>query len=249
MKTRLLRLPGQSNDEHVRILQDTWTDVLVWPLIFCILAGVEWIQWWDSTPPSPWVPSVLAVLSMCYAYWKYRTLRPEIQAYKLGRDGERLVGEMLDQLRVKGYRVFHDVVGEGFNIDHVIVGPAGVFTIETKTRSKPSQGNSRVIYDGKTVRIGNGVPTDAPLNQARAQARWLTDFINDGCSRKFGVRPVLVFPEWYVEQIGAWRESGLWVLNPKGLDDFLDHESQILTNQQVDFVASILTRHCRQLAA
>ncbi|MGD1866748.1 MAG: nuclease-related domain-containing protein [Phormidesmis sp.] len=33
--------------------------------------------------------------------------------------------------------MFHDVVGKNFNIDHVVIGDTGIFTIETKTYRKP----------------------------------------------------------------------------------------------------------------
>jgi len=249
LKMRPLRLPGQSNEEHISTLQDTWRDVLLWPFIFLVLAMVEWWHWWFSAPPNLWIPTLLTALSAFYAYRRYGILRSEIQDYQLGRDGERLVGEMLEQLRAKGYRVFHDVPGDGFNIDHVIVGAAGVFTIETKTRSKPTRGCSSIVYDGETVRIENGAPTNVPLNQARAQARWLSDLINDGRSSKLIVRPVVVFPEWYVEQMGNRKKGDIWVINEKVLESCLDHEPQILTAEQTDSVANILAQRCRQLAA
>lgn len=37
-------------------------------------------------------------------------------------EGERAVGQFLEQLREQGFHVFHDVVGTGFNVDHVLVG-------------------------------------------------------------------------------------------------------------------------------
>jgi len=248
LKKRPLRLPGQSTEEYISKLRDDSTDVLLLPAIWVVVAMVEWWRWWFAVPPSPWVPSLLAVVSAIYAYWRYVPLRSQLQNYRLGRDGERLVAEILEQLRAKGYRVFHDVLGEGFNIDHVIVGAAGVFMIETKTRSKPSADCYAIAYDGETVRIGNGIPTKEPLNQARAQARWLADLLNDGRSSQLIVRPVVVFPEWYVEQIGE-KKSDIWVLNPKALDQFLQNEPPILTTYQIDSVANVLTCHARQRAA
>lgn len=41
--------------------------------------------------------------------------------------------EEINQLMRQGFTTFHDVPAEpGFNIDHVIVGPTGVFAVETK---------------------------------------------------------------------------------------------------------------------
>jgi hypothetical protein len=57
----------------------------------------------------------------------------------VGLRGEQAVAEALaqDLIVMAGYRSFHDVPGDGeWNVDHVVVGPAGVFVIETKARSR-----------------------------------------------------------------------------------------------------------------
>jgi len=65
---------------------------------------------------------------------------------------------------------------ERFNIDHILVGPAGVFAGETKAPSKGSRGNrkdeAKVIYDGERLRFPKWVTTE-PIDQAKAEAAWL----------------------------------------------------------------------------
>ena len=58
--------------------------------------------------------------------------------YKLGYQGERYVAEELNRLMAFGYQAFHDVPFDNGNMDHVLVGPTGVFVIETKTPRKPA---------------------------------------------------------------------------------------------------------------
>ena len=55
-----------------------------------------------------------------------------ISAYGKGAEGERLTGRTLDNL--PGYVVLHDrkIPGSKANIDHIAIGPGGVFAIETK---------------------------------------------------------------------------------------------------------------------
>lgn len=59
------------------------------------------------------------------------------RAWRLGADGEERVGSSLDQLRGAGWHVEHDVrVGaRGANVDHLAIGPPGVFVINTKAVS------------------------------------------------------------------------------------------------------------------
>jgi len=55
-----------------------------------------------------------------------------------GREGERIVGQFLENARADAARVFHDLVGAGLNVNHVVVSPHGVFALETKSHSNAS---------------------------------------------------------------------------------------------------------------
>lgn len=215
-------------------------------LFLTLLVGLEWVRWWVPLPPNPLPSTTLAVVAIFYTWRKRFPLVATIRNLRLGREGERVVGQMLEPLREKGCRVFHDIPGAGFNIDHAIVGPAGIFTIETKTRTKPMRGSSKIVYDGHAIRIEDGPSFQEPLKQARAQARWLADLLNDGRTATFTVRPVVVFPEWYVERIGPRSIQDVWVLNPKALDKFLDHEPHVLSVAAIDAASHALTQHCRR---
>src|SRR5687768_1146565 len=70
-----------------------------------------------------------------------------------GFAGERHVAQELSKLDDR-FRVVHDVdIGRG-NVDHVVIGPAGVFAIETKNR------RGRVKSVGETL-VVNGRTDDA----------------------------------------------------------------------------------------
>lgn len=59
------------------------------------------------------------------------------KAWGQGAAGEELVGTMLEEPGAHGWHVEHDLVlGErGANVDHLLIGPPGVFVINTKTLS------------------------------------------------------------------------------------------------------------------
>ncbi|PTN31763.1 nuclease-related domain-containing protein [Desulfonatronum sp. SC1] len=92
---------------------------------------------------------------------------------RLGFEGEMAVGQELNQLLANGYNVFHDYPAGKFNIDHVLVGPAGVFAVETKARSKPTTGDgkadAKVFYDGKQLKFPCWIESE-PIQQAKRQA-------------------------------------------------------------------------------
>jgi hypothetical protein len=59
------------------------------------------------------------------------------KAWDKGANGERALGASLDLLRAHGLGVLHDrrIPGSSANIDHIVIGPAGVFVIDAKRYS------------------------------------------------------------------------------------------------------------------
>jgi hypothetical protein len=210
------------------------------------VTAMEWLKYYHSLPPKPWLYSSVAAVSLCYAGWRFFRVRSEVKNRRLGRDGEKAVGQFLEALRERGYRVFHDVVGDGFNVDHILIGPAGVFTVETKTHSKPN-GNPQIVFDGETIRIDGFEPDRDPVVQARAQASWLRELLTESTGRKFEVRSVIVYPGWWVNE-GNAKANTVWVLEPKRLPTFLDHEPRRLSEDDIHLASFHLSRFVRTAA-
>lgn len=49
-----------------------------------------------------------------------------------GAKGEFRVGKELERLHKEGFHVFHDWYSSKGNVEHFVVGPQGVFAVETK---------------------------------------------------------------------------------------------------------------------
>jgi Nuclease-related domain len=243
LKGKPLRNPGQSLDEQIH---DVVSNYALGPAVFALflffLAIFEWLKYLQSIAPKPVLYSIPAVAAIAYAAFRFVRVRRHLRALRLGRDGEKEVGHGLESLRKKGYEVFHDIVGNGFNIDHVLIGPAGIFCIETKTHSKPRNGRPSVVFDGEKVIIGGRFADSNPVLQSRAQARWLRDLSFERTGRRFAVRPVIVYPGWFVKNRSP-RRADMWVLNPKGLPAFLDHETVELNPEDICMVSSGLNRY------
>ncbi len=248
IKDKPLRNPGQSLEEHQL---DLAFNKVLGPFLLAVfvllLAALEWWRHFMSSPPQPWIFTVLAAAVVAYAGWQVAHAWPQIRALRQGRDGERAVGQYLDRLRAKGYEVFHDIVGDGFNVDHVLIGPAGVISVETKTWSKPLRGEARIVVDGDRL-LANGVePERDPLAQARAERDWLRNLLEESTGRSLPVRAVILFPGWYVERPRD-RALDVWVLNPKALQGFLEHEPKQLETENVRLAAFHLSRYVRATA-
>lgn len=249
IKDKPLRSPGQSIEEQIR---ERFENKLGIPLVLAIfatvLAVVEWYRYFADIPPSPKLMTAIALLAIAYVTFRFFPLRRELRQLRQGADGEKAVGQFLEGLRESGYRVFHDVLGQSFNVDHVLIGPAGVFTIETKTWSKPARGEAKIVFDGVKIVAGSFEPDRDPVIQARAQASWMKEFLGESTARKFEVRSVILFPGWYVEQApGSSRQ--VWVLNPKALATFLSNEPERLSEDDIKLASFHLSRFIRSSEA
>ncbi|MEP7283887.1 MAG: nuclease-related domain-containing protein [Rubrivivax sp.] len=245
IKDKPLRSPGQSLDEERgRLWEDKIENWALLALVMLVLAAMEWYRYFRPTPPEPWLVSVIALGLVGFAAFRFLRLRPKMRELRQGAEGERAVGQFLDRLRVDGYHVFHDVLADGFNLDHVVIGPGGIFTIETKTWSKPSHGDARIKYDGEQIVAGKLTPDRDPLIQASAQAGWLRALLSESTGRRLSVRPVVVFPGWYVDA-GPGSQRDVWVMEPKGLPAFLANQQEGLRPEDVKLVSFHLSRYVR----
>lgn len=166
------------------------------------------------------------------------------QAWKVGAVGERRVAEVLGG--IAGARVMHDrlVPGSRANIDHLAIGPAGVFVIDAKN------------YTGQVeVRdVGGLLRTDERLyvkNRDRSKLvesmHWHTEVVRKALGEEFAdveVHGVLCFVgcEW------GWRMrqkhiKGVTVLWPKALPAHVSVDGDIAG--RIDGIADHLGQKLR----
>jgi DNA-binding transcriptional LysR family regulator len=141
-----------------------------------------------------------------------RYVLPLVDRQDRGALAEEQVGGLLDKLPRERWRVIHDAtLGRG-NVDHIVIGPQGVFTIETKSHPGPVRA-SRVH--------------GATLAQAQAQGKaiaWVTGV---------EVQPLVVFSRAWVDRPGA-RRKGVRVLPARMLLSHLQKGQMRLSASDVD---------------
>jgi hypothetical protein len=243
LKEKPLRYPGQSLDEQLDQINWDMLSLLIIPLFVVSLAILEWWRWFRNSPPHPIPATMLAIILILYCIPKFFKLRRRRRDFELGRDGERVVGQALEDLRQQGYLVFHDVVGNNFNVDHVIVSQHGIFSVETKTYRKPTKVNSKVTFNGENILVAGKSIYPSPVEQAKASAKWLRcDVLHESTGKWFLVKPVVVFPGWWVDE---QKNREVWVLNPDRLQSYIAREPEILTEEDMHLVAYHLSRFIR----
>ena len=246
LKSKPLRYPGQSLDAEIdRVLSDeviTWVMMVILTALFTLM---EWLRWAVSGQFYPFIATVATCFVLTISIWKITHARKTLRALRLGRDGERAVGQYLDILSEKGCRVFHDLTSDDFNVDHVVISPHGIFTVETKTFSKPMGKTATIKVQNGAIFI-NGHRTERDLiTQAKAQAKWVNGILKESTGKDYPVKPVIVFPGWYVEPVSRDERLETWVLNPKALPAFIENEPIALERQDVLLATYHLSRHIR----
>jgi hypothetical protein len=242
LKASPLRFPGQSvEEEREKLLSDVVEQWFYQAFFFVLFAALEWYRYYMDMKPSPWLFSGFAMLMATFGAWRIGRVLPQLRNLRLARDGERVVGQFLERLRERGYQVFHDLVGEGFNVDHVLIGPGGVFTVETKTWSKPLRGAAEIRFDGDRITVGDREPDRDPVAQAKAQANWIRELLQESTGKRTVVRSVVVFPGWYISRTNGAHKD-VWVLEPKALPAFLEKEPARLNETDIRLFAYHVSR-------
>ena len=139
--------------------------------------------------------------------------RTDERAWRRGANGERFTGWLLGRLPA-GWHTFHDIpVGDrGANIDHLVIGPGGVFTVNAKNLSGDIRVTRRSI-------VHNGRVTDF-LPKAAAEARRASALLSAAAGFTVGVRPVLAIlvDVWTITErpddiyVGAPFQARRWIL-------------------------------------
>lgn len=167
----------------------------------------------------------IALLVSMFVITRY--VLPLVERRDIGAAGEEHVGELLEQLAHEGWRVIHDAsLGRG-NVDHILIGPAGVYTVETKSAPGP-------------VRVAR--VHGATLAQAQAQRR----AIEAVC--ELDVEPLIVYSRAWVDRPLA-RRRGVRVLPARMLLGYLAKQPERLSASQVERARAAVAAALSETAA
>jgi len=250
LKSQPLRNPGQSVDEEIeRVIHDDFMTYFVLALFFWVIALLEWGAKVLHQPRMPGIYAAVALGATAFCIFQFIQMRKRVRNLKKGRDGERDVAEILDELKRQGANILHDIPGrKGGNIDHVVISTRGIFVVETKAWSKP-QGVWEMDFDGERILIATREPDAAPIIQCKAEVGDIRSLLKQSTSKDFPVRGVVVFLDWFVNRKPGARGADTWVLNPKELAGWIRREPETLSAADVAMATLHLKQFVKRLAA
>ena len=224
-------------------------------LFLFLLTGMDWWRYVGKVPATlagVLTETALTLIVGVFAGVRVRRAWWEMKTVKQGIRGEVHVSQYLRATCVpQGYRMFDDVPGKGsggkFNIDHVLIGPGGVFSIETKNWELPAKGTTAFMtYEPKagTLTEPDGTFHDKEVRQAKANGDYVRKLLAERVNRQVFVKPVLILPGWYVKDPTP-RPRPIWIMGNETLHQWLEEEEVRLSEADVAALATELGNYVR----
>src|SRR3954453_15709937 len=163
---------------------------------------------------------------------KAEQLLRSAEAFERGAEGEESTARVLGVLSLEGWRVFHDVRWPGrsqANIDHVVVGPGGVFVIDSKAWS------GDVDIKGGTLRQ-DGKRRSRHVIASSAAAMAVGELV-PGIDPK-GIHPVICFAR--PEPIFGWS-GDVMVCSTENVVGFLSSTPRSLDETKMTQIAEAMS--------
>lgn len=162
--------------------------------------------------------------------------KTEERAWRVGAKGERVVGGRLEKLRRRGFELLHSVpIGNrGADIDHLLIGPPGIFTINTKNHPRAS---IWVHHDTVKVNGSNHPYVRNSRNEARRVQRLLANGLG-WTPPVAGIVVVLADKLTVKSQPG----DGVWVVGSRRVAGWVRRQGQVLSPEHVQQVYAVARR-------
>jgi hypothetical protein len=166
-------------------------------------------------------------------------MKTDERAWRVGADGEETIGAKLEKLTKDGWYVLHSVpVGKGdSDIDHVVIGPGGVFTINTKKHpgKKVWVSEKSILVDGHRTHY---------LRNSRHEGERATRLLTAACGFPVFVKPMLIFttatliPDVTIKS----KPKDVGILDRMDVPRAFKRASTVLTAEQVGRVFAMARR-------
>jgi hypothetical protein len=183
------------------------------------------------------LPACLAItLVTTGAAWGRLRFRPspEAQAWRRGADGERHLARLLEPLAKQGWGVEHDlpVRGAKANVNHVVIGPPGIFAIDVRHYlGRLRLSHDGLLWHGRTFLL----PT---LSATRSKADRLQDRI---AAPDIAVVPIIAVLGGMVPG-GQVTSMGVTVVPARRLPGLLRSLPPTLTTERAREIAAQMNR-------
>ncbi|HEX4818143.1 MAG TPA: nuclease-related domain-containing protein [Nonomuraea sp.] len=174
-----------------------------------LLAGV--VVWWLLG----WQAAIIAAVVAAAADLVYRRRRhSSTTAWRKGAAGERATARRLRSLELAGFVVLHDraVPYSRANIDHLVIGPTGVFVVDSKKWDR----RTTIRPGGGTLWVGR-TPIDKIVRSVVFEARAAGEALRRATGQPVDVVAVVAVHGGRLPRWGAINAGGTTILRASRL--------------------------------
>lgn len=206
----------------------------VWPLLLAIFLCGAFLG--AVLPRITLVAAGIGFLAASvFLVWAVRDGLRGLEGYFKGARGEEAVAALLASLPSE-YQVFHDVsCGAAGGIDHVVVGPKGLFVVETKCWA------GRVTVEKGVVLCNGAVPTRSPIAQVRLAAQALVRVLSEGLDTVPTPVPVVCFASNTLAEICV-KQDDTTVCNATVLLALIEEHPGRVSSDDIERIVKVLER-------
>ncbi len=136
----------------------------------------------------------------------WRDIKRNYQTWGKGAGAEWKVDKSLEELPT-GYKWINDFSTGRGNIDNIIIGPTGIFTIEVKAH------RGIISFRNGQLFINNRLPEKDYIKQTWAEKNWLSTNLQQQFNKLYNVTSVLEFVNGNIDKntIKGEIEPGIWI--------------------------------------
>lgn len=186
---------------------------------------------------------VLGAIAEAYVLFRYFCARADYRTNLREYKTKLLTAEALYPFEDRGDFVCHELRLGHLDIDHILVGTKGIFTIQTHPRALVSENpdgcKDTVSYDGRGIYFPKGMD-DNELTRALESAELLSAWLSRGLNMPVACRAIISMPGWRVKRTSA---DGIPVVNPRQFESLFAHISaRVLTPEQIQTITGLLKK-------
>jgi hypothetical protein len=152
-----------------------------------------------------------------------------------GAGAEGVVGNQLMKLGPE-YKIISDFQNGHKNIDFIVIGPKGIFTIEVKAHK------GVISYKDDWIWINNLKDAHDMIGQTRAEMFWLTNYLKNN-QFDLPVTGILEFPYGDIDMSSIHGQiDGIWIGGSKFHEYIISRSQNNLSIEQINLIVDSLNR-------
>lgn len=181
----------------------------------------------------------LIILGLTYLFGNFfgKKIKKNDYSYGVGSEAEDLTVAKLTTLG-EDFKIINDVSkgkNKG-NIDHVIIGPTGLFVIETKSNT-----NNKIFYYENNVRKITDFGQNA-IKQVAGNAFWINKLIKNNLGIDIWAQGLVVRPLKEDNKIECYLNNRVCILDGHEICRYIKESRQRLNTEEINKISNLLIK-------